>query len=464
MRTSVLLGSVSCTCMGIILIVVLVVCLVMIARKRNREKLSREQRDKETAIRRLAEMNKNAAQATGAQSRAPPPTQTAPYAPPAKAQAVPAKPTSAQRFEAGMKLFEFDNTGPVPALEEFQNVTFVGRTLEIVPDDGKYAERCHRNKYCSHVEVSGGKCILKNRQMAMFDGDAAMANFLGFEPLPECLGKKCMDGYKSGVKTFMHPDRMDFKPKGGESDKLKGYREAAKMHHNMKDAITCNALCKFAKAMNIVGIIFLFAGGPGVVTGMLRAATSAAATTATRASTAFLAADITAAGVELGAAIPNEKDQARNQQALQDTLQALVENPAFIYHNIRGGDLQRVQNGIECSQFCGFRPDREGLMMMHSLSELNKPENSAQKQKYIEFARSRQNTCCNNGMLSADQRRQCLDGTTNVGEFVVGNEHMCTAGSNLLDSISWHKLPQAPNNYSDVMYKFYKAKKLDFPV
>lgn len=454
--TGVILSFASSTCLSLLVVVFVSVCIVLIVRKRKREKVEKQQRDKQLAIQRLLQIKKKAAQTASTKSRAPPPSQTAPYKPPS--QEVPAKPTPEQQAQAGMALFEFDNAGPAPAFEQFDNITFVGRTLETVPQDATCTNRCHKNKYCSHVEVSGGKCILKNRQMAMFDGDAQMSNFLGFEPLPECLGKKCMDGFKSGVQTHMHPNRMDYKPKGGESDQLKGYRELAKMHGKMKDALSCDALCKFAKAMNIIGSIFMFAGPVGgAVAAGARAAGYVSGSVASRASVAFAAVDIGSSAVDLAAAIPNAKNQARTQQALQDTMQALVENPTFSYHNIRGGDLKRMQDGIDCVQYCKY-PQASGLPGGWWFAAQN--ASLTDWERMVKEGMKHKGMCCNSSALSADELKNC--GQNTVGELVLGDDRMCTAGENMINSLSWSKLPEAPNNFSDVMFKFYKTKKLDF--
>ena len=382
----------------------------------------------------------------------PPPQQTAPYVAPG-----PSQPSSAQQAETAMRMFEFDNNGETPTFEEFKDMTFVGRTLETLPDDKQCWKRCHANKYCSHVEVDGDRCIFKNRQMAMFDGDADMINFLGFEPLPECTGKKCMDGYKSGVTTWMHPKRMEHKPQGADPDKLKGYREAEKMHRQMNKAITCDSLCKFAKAMNIIGVVFLFAGAPGMVGGIARAAGVIATSTATRLGTAFVAAEIAVAGLEIGAAVPNAKAGARNQKALEDSLQSLVENPSFIYHNIRGKDLERARNGVDCVQQCNLTKNN-GQLLLYGLAELNKPENLDKKNKFNKEGERLVNVCC--GPLSTDDRRKCASGAIqSVGGFIIGDEKMCTSGNNMLNSLEWAKLPEVPNNFSDTMFKFFKKTK-----
>lgn len=367
---------------------------------------------------------------------------------------------------ASWKIFEFAVTGQAPKFEQFNNATFVGRTLATknYGDVSECETACHANKYCSHFEIPKGTktCVLKNRQLAQFDGDVDVTNLLGFEPLPECVGKRCMDGYNSGATTMMHPSRMDAKP-NGQSDKLKAYREIANLFQQMKDAITCNALCQFAKVMNIVGLVFMVTGAVGMLGTAFRASVGAAASQIGRAGAAYIAVEAAVTATELGAVIPNNKQQARTQQELEKAFKAVAENPAFVYHNIRGNDLTKSRDGIDCLQFCENSLEKNGQILLLGLAGLNEPNNASKKAEYVKESRRLVDVCCT-GLPTPEKRKQCYDKafSTKVGEFFVGNKLMCDGGNAILDSMAWARSPTAPNNYSDVTFQFFRKKKEDF--
>lgn len=370
------------------------------------------------------------------------------------------------RAAAGWALFEFPTTDPVPSFTQLKDVRLVGRTLgEAAVSECDKA--CHSNKYCSHWESRGNTCTLKNRQVVMADTDVDMTNLIGFDPLPECRGKKCMDGYVGGVVTGLHPNRMDFKP-DGKSDNLEGYKKLADMMRQMHKAMTCDALCKFAKAFNIIGLVFMVTGLGGLVASGARAVVGAGLATMTRTAAAFVITDLTVAGIDIGLAVPNSKRGARNEKALQDAIKSVGENPTFMYHNIRGQDLENAYKGIECLQHCDLTPQKQGMSLMYGLAKLG-----AEKDRFITNGKRLQDQCCISapGLLSPSDKKQCVKDTifnykpgTKPGilvpEFLVGSEKMCHAGNNMIDGMAWNKLPEAPNNYSADTFKYFKAKKV----
>lgn len=459
-------SSLLLTCMCVIGTCCIVLFLLQYKRKnRNEEEMQKAMERKNAYLKKLKIINEQQKRVKRPPpSRNPPPRPTTPYnpAPPPET----GKTDEQERIKTAWEMFEFDNTKPVPAsYEQFPNIRFVGRTLDIKPytnDASACAQACHSNKFCTHYEVipegsgASGRCVFKNRQMALVDGIGSdMINFLGIEPLPECVGKKCMDGYKEGVTTMAHPERMAYSKEGGAKN-MEIYRKVEDMFVQMKKSTECNTLCKVSNALGIASIVLFFAGGvTSILSAMARAAAVSASAVA-RVGTAFAILDAGLFASEIGVAIPATINGIKDQKKLDQALKTVFENPGFIYHNIKGDDIKEARKGIECLQYCEEMKGVSPLMFSAVLQARNDAINSSPNAAQTWANRRRLTTqCCS---YSDPKRRSSCESTG--GAF--GHTDMCDRGNAYLDSVKWNSLPEEPNNFTPMMYDFFRLHKINF--
>jgi hypothetical protein len=117
--------------------------------------------------------------------------------------------------------WDWPTDGPAPS--EFvlhDQVQYVGKTLKTLKNATvkECTEACHKDPLCTHfqrkrpptywsaehVKQLKIDCITKDRVAAWVDRIGGNTSYM-----PECINKKCGDGFQENVVTYTHPDRTD---------------------------------------------------------------------------------------------------------------------------------------------------------------------------------------------------------------------------------------------------------------
>lgn len=362
------------------------------------------------------------------------------------------KPAQKSQADLALDILRYKDS-PQPANFVYEdNVQLVGRivgTRATSPDRYKADcnSGCHANKLCSFWQVGPerNRCVFKNRPMAILGNDSAedAKKLLGFDPLPECRGKKCMDGWKSGVQMGLHPDRMvhvqDTGPNKGKSDDVQGYKKLAGLYRDMHNSITCNTLCKIAKVFEYIGIATLMLTGFGSSLGALLAST--------------VALDIPglAVGVVSGA------QQANVEKSLQNKLEYVAKGGPFMFHNLADISLKFTNMGIDTIRHC--EDNSTTALSPVNIQQLYNIKASGMKQADVEAAKRASDLQCNLGFPDDPKKKELCK--TPWGGLISGRLH-CEAGENMLNNprlVPWLSLPAANDNFSTGLYDFFKKRR-----
>lgn len=371
---------------------------------------------------------------------------------------------------AGLKLFESPTDGATPDFLLEDDVTLVGHIVGTKGTTGDAFKKdcdaaCHANKLCTHWEAPSDRttCVLKNRPMVAASVDEDIVKFLGFNPLPECGNdKKCSDGYKKGVATGLHPKRMESK---AATDGAKTYSTIAEMHRNMNKSMTCDALCKLSKAFQIIGVVFL-------------AAAPLSWAVAGTAGLVLTVTEVGATAAEISLGIVQSKREARTAEQIKKGFEVLVaENTPFMYHNIKGNDLVHVNQGVQCAQFCDQKPkDAAAFAGAGSIGSaaiaLDNPETREQTLNAMRDNYNLVQSCCN-ALDDQTARNTCISNSTSGSTIKIDGKdtgvkwagpttHTCRAAEKLFDRVAWQNRPEAPNNFSDSLFRYFKKYRVKF--
>lgn len=376
--------------------------------------------------------------------------------------------------QAAWTLFENPVDGAVPQFLMKDNVVLVGHKVGThnVSIGGNLESECnracHQNKYCTYWQAEGDKksCTLKNRMMAGVSVLPEWAQLTGFEPLPECVDYKCADGYKSGVRLGMHPQRMQNRQK---QDNAEGYGKYVDMLKSMHDSMQCNFWCKLKNVIQYISGALLFL----------------APVTFTLSGTAALATfglDVAVMGTDVTASVISGKQEARTQEQIDKGFEALTaENATFMFHNIKETDAFNA--AVQCKMLCDnklqtvkdyvtntrpgsiniyeFKEGPQRKVAMRAIKDLN-DQVRGMAENCCRYATNPRNPnynaeCFNKSRLNPGSAPMSLEGIT-IDQFYGGTDQHCDIANRVHDAIGWHKKPASVGNHSDTIYNYFRKE------